>query len=191
MRGKQLTSNIVRVDLDPSVRVDALRLDRHFYASSSCGVCGKSSLEALAVNAQPFSHTHSNINADLICRMPNILRSAQPLFHQTGALHAAGLFDATGELLALREDVGRHNAVDKLIGQHLLRRQRFTPDHVMCISGRASFEILQKAIVARISTIIAVGAPSSLAVDLAVRFNVRLIGFADAKRFNVYAGSLV
>lgn len=188
LKPKEATSNIVRVTLKANVIVDALRLDRHFYASSACGVCGKSSLEALAIHAEPFSNLNSDLTAETICELPERLKLSQTLFHRTGGIHAAGLFDTDGTLLHICEDVGRHNAVDKLIGRQVLARSPILGHHVMCISGRASFEILQKAIVARISTIVAVGAPSSLAIELAERFNVTLIGFADSHRFNVYTG---
>jgi FdhD protein len=185
MRSGQTTSNIVRVILKPGVGTETLRLDRHFYASSSCGVCGKASLEALAVNAQPFE-PQPFPDSELICALPNRLREAQTLFYQTGSLHGAALFDRQGKLLLAHEDVGRHNAVDKVIGEMLTQGRAAEPSDILCISGRASFEILQKAIVARIACIVAVGAPSSLAVDLAQRFNLTLIGFAGEKRFNVY-----
>lgn len=181
-------SNIMRVTLKPHVSIKHLRLDRHFYASSSCGVCGKSSIEALAINAEPLEKSERPIVPNIIYSLPQKLRLAQTLFHATGAVHAAGLFESDGQLLEACEDVGRHNAVDKLIGRHFLRGDTNHSNRIMCISGRASFEILQKAIVARIPTIVAVGAPSSLAIDLAERFNITLIGFTSSSRFNVYSG---
>jgi FdhD protein len=180
--------NLVRIELSPGVPFEASRLSRNFVSSSSCGLCGKTSMEALAIRADRQKPGTITLDAKLVHRMPELLRDAQKIFRLTGASHAAGLFDVRGNLLALHEDVGRHNAVDKLIGQRVLSETPIEAEHILCISSRASFEIVQKAVTAGLSTVIAVGAPSSLAVDVAKQFHIRLIAFAGAKHFNVYAG---
>lgn len=185
----QSTSNIVRVEPRNNQMQESPRLERHFYASSSCGLCGKASLEALAIQAEPFAALAPPPKPSIVCALPERLRAAQRLFQATGGVHAAGLFDAEGRLLCAFEDVGRHNAVDKVIGQRLLDNVSILKEHILCISGRASFEIMQKALVARVTTIVAVGAPSSLAIDVAQRFRVRLIGFASRQRFNDYSAA--
>lgn len=188
--------NTLMVDLDPSVEFSIEQLQRHFYMTSSCGVCGKASIDA--VMAQGFQPVPSTIQltAETVSALPTKLRTQQNVFDDTGGLHAAGSFDSTGDLIALREDVGRHNAVDKLVGQHLLNTQKpmgqhrdfAAPGPVLVVSGRASFELVQKALTAKFEVLIAVGAPSSIAVQLADEFNITLIGFASAKKFNVYSG---
>ncbi|MFM7563443.1 MAG: formate dehydrogenase accessory sulfurtransferase FdhD [Planctomycetota bacterium] len=184
----QPTGNTIRVALRPEVEVDFAKLQRHFYTSSSCGVCGKASLEMLELRgARPVEATWS-ISAEAIRQLPDRLREAQPTFELTGGLHAAGLFDSAGQLLSVREDVGRHNAVDKLFGRALLDRQMPLEQLGLVISGRVSFEILQKALAARAPVIVAVGAPTSLAVDLSNQYGLTLVGFTSAKRMNVYAG---
>ncbi len=181
--------NAVRVELRADVAVDLQRLERHFYTTSSCGVCGKSSLEALEVKAAPLAAAERfRISAAAIHRLPKKLRESQEVFERTGGLHAAALFDAAGQLTEIREDVGRHNAVDKLVGSQLLAGQIPIADRGLLVSGRASFELMQKAIVAGIPLLAAVGAPSSLAVELALRFGATLIGFVRDERFNVYSG---
>jgi FdhD protein len=183
------TSNIVRVDVAPDVELDLKRLERHFFTTSSCGICGKASLDALHVHGlEPLAGDGPSVAPDTIRRLPHALRAAQPVFERTGGLHAAGLFDAAGTLLEIREDVGRHNAVDKLIGRRFLDGESRLADRLMVVSGRASFEILQKALVAGLPMIVAVGAPSSLAVEMAERFKMTLIGFASDERFNLYTG---
>jgi FdhD protein len=183
------TSNIVRVDLDPGVALDLERLQRHFFTTSSCGICGKASLDALEVpDLAPLDPDRPRIRGESIHSLPGALRSSQPVFERTGGLHAAGLFDASGTLLAVREDVGRHNAVDKILGRSFLDGKTPLADVLMVVSGRTSFEILQKALAAGVPMIVAVGAPSSLAVDLAQRFGMTLVGFASPERFNLYAG---
>jgi len=181
--------NIVSAALRPDVAFRADRLSRHFYMTSSCGVCGKTSLEAVRVAARhPIPKGSPQVDREAIQSMPERLRQDQALFSETGGLHAAGLFDARGKLLSLREDVGRHNAVDKVIGEAFLADRVPLSDRVLAVSGRASFEIMQKAAVAGIPIVVAVGAPSSLAVTLADEFGMTLVGFARGERFNVYAG---
>ncbi len=160
---------------------------RNFYATSSCGVCGKASIEAVRV-AAPAAPDGPIVSAEVISSLPQRLRSKQRLFERTGGLHAAGLFTAEGELLVLREDVGRHNAVDKAIGRALMRTDVLDRAAILQVSGRASFELVQKALVARIPIVTAVSAPSSLAVRLAGESNMTLIGFLRETGFNVYAG---
>ncbi len=184
----EATGNIIRVDLKPEVELDVSRLQRHFFTTSSCGVCGKASLEALAIQGLRRLSDEFQCRAEVIRSLPGTLRGSQPTFANTGGLHAAGLFDASGKLLSLREDVGRHNAVDKLLGEVLLGNRMPLDNHIMMLSGRASFEIMQKALVAKVPMVVAVGAPSSLAVELAQQYNMTLIGFASEQRFNVYSG---
>ena len=181
--------NIVIVELDPSIPVDLSPLERHFHMTSACGVCGKASLEALEERGiKPVTGDHP-LPADVINALPDRLRERQRLFSSTGGLHAAGLFDLHGDLLAAREDVGRHNAVDKLIGWALLDGRAPLSDHVLMVSGRSSYEIVQKAAGAGIPTVCSVSAPSSLAVDVARTFDMTLVGFVRDDRFNVYAGA--
>jgi FdhD protein len=182
--------NTVKAELKPGVSVDAVRLERHFYTTSSCGVCGKSSLEALRVTDRPPLPANTPaLTPALIHTLPDRLREAQAVFEATGGLHAAALFDAQGTLLALREDVGRHNAVDKLIGAMAMAHRLPLSDVWLFVSGRASFELVQKALVAGIPAMAAVGAPSSLAVSLAEDAGMTLLGFVRQGRFNVYAGA--
>lgn len=182
--------NTLIVDLDPSVDFSVDQLQRHFYMTSSCGVCGKASIEA--VMAQGFKPVTSSVQltAETVANLPKNLRTQQSVFDDTGGLHAAGLFDQDGALLALREDVGRHNAVDKLIGHQLINRQaeHLQQGRILVVSGRASFELVQKALTASLEVLVAVGAPSSIAIELAEAFNLTLIGFASAEKFNVYSG---
>lgn len=182
--------NIVTVQLRPGLAIDPARLLRHFYTTSSCGICGKASLEALQVRGFPtLSKDRPVVSGEMIPRLPERLREAQTSFAETGGLHAAGLFDVSGRLISLREDVGRHNAVDKLIGEQLLAKKIRLKEHVLLVSGRASFEILQKALMAGIPIVAAVGAPSSLAIDLAREYGMTLLGFVRGKGFNIYAGA--
>lgn len=179
--------NVVRVRLKRGVRFDRSRLSRHFYATSSCGVCGKTTIEAIRVKTTAIS-SDLRVPLALLYSLPGKLREEQETFDETGGLHAAALFDERGSLLYLREDVGRHNAVDKVIGAAVLK-QKFPLDrHILMVSGRTSFEIVQKALVARIPIVAAVSAPSSLAVALAREFNMALVGFLRGRRCNVYAG---
>jgi len=180
--------NVVRVELAADVDVDLDRLERHFYTSSSCGVCGKSSLDAVAVQGHYDLHKiELTVSADKLEALPDALRKQQAVFEQTGGLHASGLFNADGELVVIREDVGRHNALDKLIGQALLKDELPLSEFGIVVSGRASFELMQKAMMAGIPLLAAVGAPSSLAVELAEEFGMTLAGFLKKNRFNIYA----
>ena len=181
--------NIVRVGLAEGVVIDTAKLDRHFYTTSSCGVCGKTSIEALRIANMPIA-APPQIDPAIIHRLPQRLREQQATFSTTGGLHAAAVFNMRGEPLRIREDIGRHNAVDKVIGS--LFRDGATPvsDGILMVSSRASFELAQKAVVAGIPVLAAVGAPSSLAVDLAREFGLTLLGFVREDRFNVYAGTV-
>ena len=175
--------NVVTVTL--AHPFDAERLSRNFYATSSCGVCGKASLDDIAVRCDVVPPGFT-VAADVLVSMPDRLREAQRVFDRTGGLHAAGLFDAEGSVLSVREDVGRHNAVDKVIGEQLLAGRVPLADRVLQVSGRASFEIVQKAAVAGIPVVSAVSAPSSLAVDAGERLGVTVVGFVRDGRCNVY-----
>jgi len=176
--------NVVTVTL--GVPFDATRLSRNFYATSSCGVCGKASLDDIAVRCDivPAGFT---VPADTVLALPERLRSAQRVFERTGGIHAAGLFTARGDAVSIREDVGRHNAVDKVIGEQLLAGHLPLNEVVLQVSGRASFEIVQKAAVAGIPVVSAVSAPSSLAVEAGERLGVTVIGFVRDGRCNIYS----
>jgi FdhD protein len=178
--------NILNVFLRPDAAFDFERLKRHTFASSSCGLCGKASIESIHQQFAPVEKG-SSVIAEVITGLPDKLRRAQETFGRTGGLHAAGLFKTNGDLLVAREDVGRHNAVDKVIGWAFLNREWPLQDAVLMVSGRASFEILQKALAARISVIAAVSAPSSLAVEFAIESQQTLIGFLRGGSFNVYS----
>jgi FdhD protein len=179
--------NMIRVDLDPRISIDFNRLHRHFYISSSCGVCGKASIDAVAVQGRFDLHAVPfRISQAALGSLPAALQARQDVFELTGGLHAAGLFDSAGAIVAVREDVGRHNALDKLIGNALSMGQVPLSRHGIVVSGRASFELMQKAKVAGSAFVAAVGAPSSLAVELAREFGMTLVGFLKRDRFNVY-----
>ena len=183
-------NNTVRVDLRSDVKIDFKRLERHFYTSSSCGVCGKTSIEALQTGVCSLAENTSPIfAAETIHRLPEILRTSQNVFDRTGGLHAAALFNQAGEMESLREDVGRHNAVDKIIGTKFLAGKTPVSDKLLLVSGRASFELVQKALMAGIPILAAVGAPSSLAVELAREYGMTLLGFVRDNRFNIYCGA--
>ncbi len=182
--------NTVRVDLMADAPVNLKKLERNFYTTSSCGVCGKTSLEALtAAGAKRIERKDfPEISTDIVHQLPDKLREAQTIFEATGGLHAAALFGTTGNLIDLKEDVGRHNAVDKLVGAQFLAGKLPLGDKILFLSGRASFELIQKAAMAQIPIVCAVGAPSSLAVEAARDFNITLLGFVRDRRFNIYTG---
>lgn len=181
--------NIVTAHLTGTARFDPAELTRNFYTTSSCGVCGKASLEAIEIQGcAPIPAEGATVSAAVVRSLPAALRRRQAVFERTGGLHAAGLFDAAGELRLLREDVGRHNALDKVIGERFLGAELPLSESVLAVSGRASFEIMQKALAAGIPIVVAVGAPSSLAVDVAGEFGMTLVGFAKPTGFNVYTG---
>jgi len=184
------TYNVLDVDLAESVAPPDPSLERSFYTTSSCGLCGKASLEAVRTSARwAVAEDPVQLSASTLTRLPDRLRAAQRVFEKTGGLHAAGLFDAAGELLCLREDVGRHNAVDKVVGWALREGRLPLRGTVLLVSGRASFELTQKAWMAGIPALVAVSAPSSLAVDLAQEAGMTLVGFLRGETMNVYAGA--
>jgi len=178
--------HVVRVELRPGMVLDPDRWQRNFHVTSSCGVCGKSSIEAVHVLCQRRIAPWGAVDPPMITALPERMRSAQTLFKHTGGIHAAALFDRAGQLLLLREDVGRHNAVDKLIGAALAASLPLG-DAMLLVSGRAGFELVQKCVVAAIPLMAAVGAPSSLAVELARQQGLTLVGFLRGDRFNIYA----
>ncbi len=182
--------NVVRVSLDENVQPDMAKLDRHFYTTSSCGVCGKSSIEAVrtACNVAVTEDT-LRVPSSLIYELPDKLRKQQEVFEHTGGLHGCALFDMEGNLLLAREDVGRHNAVDKLIGAMLNKDTLPLQEHMLLLSGRASFELVQKATMAGIKIIVAIGAPSSLAAQMCEEWGMTLIGFLRGERYNIYTGA--
>jgi FdhD protein len=181
-------SNVVSADLAPGTVCDLDALQRNFYAASSCGICGKASIEAVRRRGIRPPNPNLRVSPEVLCRLPEKLAEAQAIFDRTGALHAAGLFDPAGALLVLREDVGRHNAVDKIAGWALLNDRLPLRQCLLMVSGRGGFEIVQKAIVAGIPLIASVSAPSSLAVRLARELGATLIGFLRGRRFVVYSG---
>nr|WP_218004468.1 formate dehydrogenase accessory sulfurtransferase FdhD [Microtetraspora niveoalba] len=182
--------NTVTVRLDTPVLPDIPQLERHFMTSSACGVCGTASLDALRGRCAPLTAAPDlTVSAEVLYGLPHRLRQAQGVFGRTGGLHAAGLFTADGALVAAREDVGRHNAVDKLVGWALLNGRLPLGGHVLLVSGRSSYEIMQKALAAGVQVVCAVSAPSSLAVDLAREFGLTLVGFLRDERFNIYSGA--
>ena len=179
--------NIVNVELRDTREYDLRPLERHFYTTSACGVCGKASLEQLELRGCPVIPPGPEVSAETLYSLPEKLRAAQGLFEATGGLHAAALFDAEGELVALREDVGRHNATDKLVGWALLEGRLPLREHIVMVSGRSSYEIMQKCLVAGVPIVCAVSAPSSLAADVARQFDMTLVGFLRNNRFNIYS----
>jgi FdhD protein len=182
-------ANVVNVKLRSAALPDLDALQRHFHMTSACGVCGKTSLDALRITRPATIAAGPAVDAEVLTSLPEKLRSGQGLFGATGGLHAAALFDARGRLLAVREDVGRHNAVDKVVGWAFLDGRLPLAEHILMVSGRTSFEILQKAVMAGVPVVCAVSAPSTLAVSVAREFGVTLIGFLRGERFNVYAGA--
>ncbi len=182
--------NTVVVVLQNTVAVDLDQLERHFYTSSSCGVCGKASIAAITVKSNfKLPLATPKISAALLHQLPDNLRKVQAVFDKTGGLHAAALFDWEGNLLSWREDVGRHNAVDKLIGEQVLKNKLPLTESLILVSGRASFELIQKSLTAGIPMLAAVGAPSSLAVQLAEQHGMTLVGFLRNEQYNVYCGA--
>ncbi len=180
--------NEINVELK-AISTDLSVLDRHFYTSSSCGVCGKSSIDAIKTTCQlKPTKTSFTIHRDLLYQLPEKLRKAQAVFKKTGGLHAAALFDLEASLIDHQEDVGRHNALDKLIGSAFMQDRLPLSNSLLLLSGRISFELVQKAYMAGVSFILAVGAPSSLAVQLAQEFDITLVGFLSEQRFNIYHG---
>lgn len=189
--GKQATENIVRVELQPEVKIDTKLLQRNFYMTSSCGICGKASIEAIEAMNGGMSNLQNiekwQITPAIIYQLSKAMRAAQSAYTYTGGLHAAALFDKLGKIILIREDVGRHNALDKVIGNALTQNLSLH-DKIMLMSSRASFELIQKVIMANIPIIATIGAPSSLAVETAQRFGVTLLGFVKEDRFNIYSG---
>jgi len=181
--------NVVTVYLRPNRQVDASLVNRQFGMTSACGVCGKESLDQIERRGIASVSSGPMLSPELLYGLPDKLRNAQGIFDATGGLHAAGLFTAEGKLLALREDVGRHNAVDKLVGWALLQGKLPLDGHIVMVSGRTSFEITQKCAAAGVPILCAVSAPSSLAIDLAKRFRMTLIGFLRGDKFNIYTGA--
>lgn len=187
--GEEQRYNIVNVELARDALPELPALERHFHTSSACGVCGKASLEALSLAGCRAPAAGPGVSPELLYELPARLREHQRLFSATGGMHAAGLFDARGELIAAREDVGRHNAVDKLVGHALLGGRVPLDGTIMLVSGRASYEIMQKALAAGVPVVCSVSAPSSLAVSVARAFGVTLVGFLRGRRLNLYSGA--
>jgi FdhD protein len=181
--------NVVNVVLAPGVAFDPAQLARNFFATSSCGVCGKASIEAVTGAACPRIVSDASVTPETLLSLPGKLRPSQAVFERTGGLHAAAIFDADGNLLRVREDVGRHNAMDKLVGGAVLAGEVPLADRVVLVSGRLSFELVQKAARAGVAVLAGVSAPSSLAVELAEQAGMTLVGFLREARFNVYAGA--
>jgi len=181
--------NVIDVVLRPGLEPDLAPLERHFFTTSACGVCGKASLDTLLLDHEPLAaDSGARISARILTALPERLRRGQGLFQATGGLHAAALFNPSGEMVAVREDIGRHNALDKLIGWAFLADRLPLTDDIVLVSGRASYEILQKSLVARAPIVCAVSAASSLAVSLAREFGITLVGFLRDDRLNVYSG---
>ncbi|MCL6435724.1 MAG: formate dehydrogenase accessory sulfurtransferase FdhD [Leptolyngbyaceae cyanobacterium HOT.MB2.61] len=185
--GKQ-RYNTLNVELREDLVPNLQPLERHFYTTSACGICGKTSLESLKIRCDKISAADPIVPATVLYSLSEQLQTAQGIFRATGGLHAAALFSAEGKLLMLQEDVGRHNALDKLIGAALLTGELPLANHIVMVSGRASFEIMQKCLAARVGIVCSVSAPSSLAVALAREFDMTLVGFLRGERFNIYAG---
>jgi len=186
--GEQDRGNVVQIELEGEAALNLEQTQRNFFAASSCGICGKATIEQVRVRGIEPPNPNLRLDPEILCRLPETLREAQAIFGRTGGLHAAGLFDTRGEMAALREDVGRHNAVDKVVGWALLAGKLPLSENVLMVSGRGGFEIIQKACVAGIPVVASVSAPSSLAVQLARELRLTLVGFLRGKRFIVYAG---
>ncbi len=179
--------NVVRVELKPETEFDQSKLNRNFYVSSSCGVCGKSSIDSVYTKCSLITDSFV-VSSALLHSLPAKTREAQLVFEYTGGIHASALFDVDGNLKMLREDVGRHNALDKIVGASLIKGEVPMTNTVLLLSGRASFELIQKAAMAGIPFVMAVGSPSSLAIELAKKTNMTLLGFVRDQRFNIYSG---
>jgi FdhD protein len=180
--------NVIQVELAPEAAPDFVKMKRHFFAASSCGICGKASIDSLRLRLLAAPNPDFRLDAEILVRMPDALRDSQDVFQRTGGLHAAALFNPQGKLLVLREDIGRHNAVDKVIGWALQEGRVPLSDSALLVSGRGGFEIVQKSIVAGVPVVASVSAPSSLAVQLARELRLTLIGFLRGRRFVIYAG---
>lgn len=184
---EQIDDNIVQITLDEHVDVAEKKIERNFYTTSSCGVCGKASIDAIKTECNIYDKEKPfTLPASLIHTLPDKLGQVQSAFQDTGGIHAAALFNLTGDLLLVREDVGRHNALDKLVGAAIKSGSLPLNQHILLLSGRASFELIQKATMAGIKVVCAVGAPSSLAVQTADEFGITLVGFLKKERFNIY-----
>lgn len=180
--------NIINVTFADGHKPTLTHLQRNFYSTSSCGICGKAAIDQIRLDAPPLRDS-AKVKLEVLFGLGEAMRRAQTVFQRTGGLHAAGLFDTNGTLLALREDIGRHNAVDKVIGSSLLNDQVSLQNHILMVSGRASFEIMQKALMASIPIVCAVSAPSSLAVKFASECHMTLVGFLRGEEMNIYAGA--
>ena len=181
--------NAVKVELGPEIELNLATLERNFYTTSSCGVCGKASLLALRAACPPRAANNANVKTEILYELHSRLRAAQEVFQQTGGIHSAALFNTEGALMRIREDVGRHNALDKLVGASLMEDELPLRGRLLLLSGRVSFELMQKAIMAGIGMVAAIGAPSTLAVALAKEFDITLVGFLQKDHFNVYHGA--
>ena len=182
------SGNVVQVQLAPEAVPDRAKMQRNFFAASSCGICGKASIDSVRSRSLQTPNPDFRLDPEILVALPDALRASQAVFGRTGGLHAAALFRASGELLVLREDIGRHNAVDKIAGWALLENRIPLSHEALLVSGRGGFEIVQKAIAAGIPIVASVSAPSSLAVQLAREMGLTLIGFLRGRRFVVYAG---
>ena len=184
---RELEDNVIRVELTEGFEVDLERLNRNFYTTSSCGVCGKASIELIETICSNQIPNTFKVSKDVILELSKKLKSDQLVFSVTGGIHATAVFDETGKLELIQEDVGRHNAFDKAVGKKLLENAIPLNKNIGLVSGRTSFELLQKAVMAGLPILCAIGAPSSLAVELAEEFNITLIGFLKENRFNIYS----
>jgi FdhD protein len=181
-------ANVVRASLAPEAIPDFDQMRRHFFAASSCGICGKASIDSVRARTLKSPNSSFRLDPEILVKLPDALRASQAVFGRTGGLHAAALFDPSGALLVLREDIGRHNAVDKVIGWALLEGRIPLDNTALLVSGRGGFEIIQKAIVAGLPVVASVSAPSSLAVQLARELHLTLVGFLRGRRFVIYSG---